>query len=246
MILDPSFVIGIAGDDPVGGLINLQAMWDHCNSADELKAAIEADGDSRREYLLLTAEGDVFRYQEHWTERRSFGWIGDQKTKQLHDPDPFDFNISTEDEATKRAHADWARAQGISEREIEFCLSGQAAAEIGPEMAQLIAMRSAGPEVSSFMIEARLVDGRFKFSRQSIVRVLMSPVLRSEGDVLRALFGDAVSVSHYTYSASEQFPAALAIEFLGARITFVPCRNLGYSHRIDFLEVNSQPTLARW
>ena len=62
MILDPSFVIGVAGDDPVGAMINLLYMWDECETAEALRLAIEADGDLRREYLLLDREGEVWRY----------------------------------------------------------------------------------------------------------------------------------------------------------------------------------------
>ena len=110
-------------------------------------------------------------------------------------------------------------------------------------MAQLNAMRRSGPEVSSFMIEARLVNGQFEFSRQSVLRVFGSPVLTEEQHVLFALLRD-VQVSHFTESEDDAFPSSLAIEFLGARITFLPCRNLGYSHRIKFLDPDGQTALA--
>lgn len=245
MILDSDFVIGIAGLDPVGGIVNLLAMWDGCSGYHDLMQAIDEDGDTRREYLLLTIEREVFRFREgEWSSPKTFGWIGDDRAKRLHDPDPFDFNISEEDEATRQDHAEWARQNGFDEESIEFVLSGRAAAEIGPEIAQLNAMRRSGPEVSAFMIEARLVGEQFKFARQSIVRVFGSPVLTNEAQVLAALFGNGMSVSHYTYSANGLLPAALTIEFLGARVTFLPCRNLGYSHRLEFLDPEDQRQLA--
>ena len=114
---------------------------------------------------------------------------------------------------------------------------------IGPEIAQLNAMQRAGPEVGNFMIEARLIDEGFEFKRQSIVRVLGSPVLSNDKHVLHALLGNWMEVSHFTDSGSEELPTSLAIEFLGARVTFVPCRNRGYSHRIEYLEPEAQPVL---
>lgn len=245
MILDPSFVIGVAGDDPVGAMINLLYMWDECETAEALRLAIEADGDLRREYLLLDREGEVWRYANgEWRGPRPFGWVGSGEARRYQNPDPFDFNLSRESPEVQEAHAAWARERGFDEWAIEEVLSGRAARMIGPEIAQLNAMQRAGPEVGSFMIEARRIDGAFEFKRQSILRVFGSPVLSTDEHVLRALLGDWMQVSHVTRSGSGEFPASLVIEFLGARITFIPCRNRGYSHRIEFLNPKEQPTLG--
>ena len=244
-ILDPSFVVGLAGDDPVGGLKNIFAMRDDCPDSDSLMATIEDDGDRLRQYILLTAEGDVWKFiGGRWQGPRPFGWIGSQQAKQLHDPDPFRDSSRQDTAEAREAHAAWARSQGFSDCDIEYLISGEAEKEIGPEMAQLNAMRTAGPDVSAFMIEARLVNGQFRFSRQSIFKVFGSPVLSEDDHLLRALLGKTIGVSHFTESADDGFPASLAIEFLGALITFMPCRNLGYSHRISYLSPENQKALA--
>ena len=242
LILDPSFVIGIAGSDPQGGLRGLLTLWAACDSAATLRAAIREDGGRWRQFLMLESSGDVWRYDDRrWTGPRREGWIGSQQARQNQDPEPFRIKIADLSEAEREAWRETARAMEFDEETIEAVLSGEVERELGAEISQLNAMRSAGRDVSEFMIEARLVDGEFLFAPQSpIVKVLGSQVLQTENDVASALLGRGAAVSHRFVPVKGANPSVLTIEFLGAKVTFAPCMNYGYSHRVEILDPASQ------
>lgn len=242
MILDADLVIGLAGDDPRGGMTNILTLWAEEPSPAGLRNALQLDGDMRRQYLMLSSDGEVWSYRSgEWSEPAAFGWIGDPDAARALNPDPWDDQgfLQATPQEREDAAAKW-RAAGASDDEIELLLAGTVRNELGPEIAFRDALHGSGPSAGGIVTEAHLIDGKFQFQKQSITKVFGTPIIKSEQGAVQALMQPDLFVSHLTRSGGESFPATLEVEFPGAVAQFRPCFETGYRMFVRPLDPESQ------
>jgi len=231
-ILSADMAIGVAGSDPAGGFRNIHEMWHATKSASSLREAIVEDGDLRRDWLMVESSGSILTYSGGtWTEStHGFGWIGDTEARRRIDPEPFDFDISAAPPYEQADAADWARSRGFSEAGIEATLDPATSAQIGAEAGFGNATRSSVPTVAGPALEARMVNGRFTFNKQSKTQVFGGTRVETSQQAAAALTGDGM-VSHWIRSrCSYTFPAQPVVDFIDSQksLVFWLDHELGY------------------
>lgn len=216
-ILSPQFAVGVAGEDPAGAMVNLQAHWAEADGAAGLRDQIKLDGDDRRSFLVLEADGSIWTFKERaWTQSSvGLGWIGDATARREINPAPFDYSLPELPLSGQEAQAEWAREQGFSEADIAAARSGETEAQLGNEISFADAVDSGVTSVSGPALEARLVDGKFTFNKQTETRVVFGgPAVDTTDQATRALLGNGM-VSHSISSRSLcHYPAQIVVDFL--------------------------------
>lgn len=232
-ILAPDLAVGMAGADPIGGFENLIKMWKQSPTPSGLRGSIEEDGDLRRDWITLEASGAIWTYADgSWRQSDiGIGWIGDKAARSKIDPDPFDFDITKAPTEVQEQSAARARSRGWDEESIQATLDPATSAQIGAEAAFGNATRSGVPTVAGPALEARLVDGRFTFNKQSrTVLPLGGPKIETTAHASAALAGNGM-FSHWMRSrCGHTFPAQLVVDFddSGKSLAFWLDEDAGY------------------